>query len=497
MNDFKVLLVYPNLQMVNLMPTNIALLTACLKNAGMQVELFDTTLYKTAEKSLDDIRVEHMQVRPFNLNEKGVSYKTTNVFSDFVRLVDRFKPDVIAVTVVDDTYNIAIDLIAKIDKKNIHVIFGGIRATFSPDDVINNENIDSVCIGEGEEALVELCLKLQAKENSTDIKNLWVKKDGKVYKNELRKPADINDLPYDDFSLFEEKRFYRPMQGKVYRMIPVTIDRGCPFNCAFCAAPNIRKVYDDAGYKSFFRVKRVDRIFDELKFYIKTYKADYIYFNSETFFAGKLETLKTFAKRYADEIKLPFWCQTRIETITRDTAKLLKDMGCDRLSIGLEHGNENFRKKFLKKTFLNEDVIKAFKILNAEGLKVTINNIIGFPDETRELVFDTINLNRCIKADSINAYYFAPYRGTPLREYCIDKGYILENVDSDSLIGSSVLRMPQISQDEIKGLVRTFPLYVKMPKTHFNKIKKAEKLDTKGNKVFKELRDVFFREYFN
>lgn len=68
------------------------MLSAYLKAAGIDVRVFDTTFYKTEEKSVDEIRVEHMQVRPFNLKEKGVDYKNTNVFEDFVAFVEDYKP---------------------------------------------------------------------------------------------------------------------------------------------------------------------------------------------------------------------------------------------------------------------------------------------------------------------------------------------------------------------------------------------------------------------
>lgn len=70
MSKFRVLLVYPNLQMVNLLPSNVSILSACLRNADIDVKLFDTTFYRTAEKSVDDVRVEHMQLRPFDLKKK-------------------------------------------------------------------------------------------------------------------------------------------------------------------------------------------------------------------------------------------------------------------------------------------------------------------------------------------------------------------------------------------------------------------------------------------
>jgi radical SAM superfamily enzyme YgiQ (UPF0313 family) len=235
-----------------------------------------------------------------------------------------------------------------------------------------------------------------------------------------------------------------------------------------------------------------------MKYHIEKYKADYIYFNSESFFSGKgNDLIKDFCREYVNNIGLPFWCQTRIETINDEKIKLLEDMNCDRISIGLEHGNEEFRKKILKKNFTNEQAIAAFKILEKSKIPVTVNNIIGFPDETRDLVFDTIRLNRRIKTDSINAYFFVPYRGTPLRQYCIEKGYIKPDARTDSLMRRSILNMPNFSSDQIKGLVRTFPLYIKMPESYFNDIKVAEQLNEEGDKMLAILREIYFREYFN
>jgi radical SAM superfamily enzyme YgiQ (UPF0313 family) len=175
---------------------------------------------------------------------------------------------------------------------------------------------------------------------------------------------------------------------------------------------------------------------------------------------------------------------------------MLEDMNCDRISFGLEHGNEEFRQKLLNKHFTNKQVIDAFRILEKSRIPVTVNNIIGFPGETRELVFDTIKLNRSIKADSINAYFFVPYRGTPLRQYCIEKGYLDPSARTDSLMRRSILTMPQFKPDSIKGLVRTFPLYVKMPESYCDKIKIAEQLNEEGDRMLEELREIYFSEYF-
>lgn len=496
MTPFKALLVYPNLQLVNLLPSNIAILSAYLKSHGIEVKLFDATLYHTAEKSIDEIRVENMQLRSFDLLERGITYKESDVFEDFKALVREYMPEVIAVSATDATYDLGIALVSVLEDCDSHIIFGGTFPTFAPEKVIRNARVDSVCVGEGEEALFELCEKLRDGKNISDIRNLWVKIDGKIFKNSIRPPVDIDTLPYEDFSIFEEKRFFRPMQGKIFKMIPFSIDRGCPFKCSFCAAPLNRKLYRDSGTGNYFRTKSIAGIIAELKFQVEKYHAEYIFFNSETFFARNDKDIEYFAKAYSREVNLPFWCQTRVETITEDRIRTLEDMHCDRISIGIEHGNEEFRKSLLRKDFTNRQAIDAFNLLAKSKIPITVNNMIGFPDETRELAFDTIMLNRKIQADSISTFFFVPYHGTPLRQYSIEKGYLNPEIQPGTPMISTILHMPQFPPGQIKGLMRTLPLYVKMPKSCFKKIKIAEQLTPEGDAAFEELRKIYFQEYF-
>ena len=89
-----------------------------------------------------------------------------------------------------------------------------------------------------------------------------------------------------------------------------------------------------------------------------------------------------------------------------------------------------------------------------------------------------------------------------MRAYCIEKGYLSESEGISvnpigSPIGSSILEMPQFSKDDIEGLLRAFVLYVRMPEEYFPKIKVAEQLNEEGEHALRELREVFFREYFS
>src|SRR5258707_470179 len=91
--QLKVLFVYPNLYMMNMMPPSIAIFSALLKQMGVETALFDTTYYPwdhgnpvvtgqgvgRFDMSSDKRKELTLQVRPFNLEERGIHPRTTDI----------------------------------------------------------------------------------------------------------------------------------------------------------------------------------------------------------------------------------------------------------------------------------------------------------------------------------------------------------------------------------------------------------------------------------
>ncbi|MDO8558737.1 MAG: radical SAM protein [bacterium] len=482
--------------MATLVPIHLSQLSACLKEKGFEVGLFDTTFYKTEEQSIEQKRVDLLQLKPFNLSDSGVVLNENDVGDDLQKKVSEFKPDLIGITLVEDTWGLARYLLSKIKDSGIPVVAGGVFASLNPDEVISQEAINMLCLGEGEEALVELCQKMAKGENYSNIRNLWIKEGSEIIKNSSRPLTDLNELPYIDYDIFGKQRLARPMFGKVYTMIHVEMDRGCPYQCTYCAAPQLSNLFRERGCGTYYRRKKIPRLMVEMKHLVKKYQPDYINFNSETFLAKPVEELKEMAEGYK-EVGVPFWCQTRPETITEEKIRLLKEMGCNSMNFGIEHGNEEFRKKVLKRYGSNQQIIEGIRLVEKYQIPYTVNNIIGLPDETRELVFDTIELNRQINPRTINCHFFTPYKGTDLYRYCLEKGYLSQDAKIiQGLTDAVPLKMNSISYEELRGLQRTFPLYVRLPKSEWPAIKIAEKFDEEGNKVFEKYKKIYQEKYF-
>ncbi|MFA5088793.1 MAG: radical SAM protein [Candidatus Omnitrophota bacterium] len=499
--SLRVLFVYPNLKGMNMLPPSVGLLSAILKESGHTVDMFDTTYYEKldgdhSEADSDQMKADKLMVRPFKM-PKEILLKRTNVYEDFEKKVSDFHPDLLAVSATEDMFLLGIKLLKTIRRQtNILTILGGVFATFAPELVLSYPEIDLICRGEGEETLRILCDRLDKGQAYDDIPNLWIKKkDGSIKKNPL-KMADMDANPLIDMSIFEEGRFYRPMGGKVWRMFPVETHRGCAYQCAYCNSPSQEELYRQEEGKSYLRRKSFENMRRELLFYKNDMQAEFFYFWADTFFSWKKGEFEEFCEMY-EEVRVPFWCQTRIETVTRERLKKLKEIGCARMAYGIEHGNEKFRKEVLKRRVTNDAMIKNFKIANDVGIPFSVNNIMGFPDETYELAFDSIRLNRQIEAVDRNAYAFTPFAGTSLRRVCNSRGYLKEtDIVHSILVNGSLLDMPQFPKEKINGLIRTFNMYVKFPQARWGEIKKAEEDTPEGNKIYAELKQEYMERFW-
>jgi radical SAM superfamily enzyme YgiQ (UPF0313 family) len=294
-----------------------------------------------------------------------------------------------------------------------------------------------------------------------------------------------------DWSIYEKERFFKPMGGKIWISGPIDLARGCPYQCAFCCNAKLQKLYREHG--KYPRERKIENFIDELKTKMKKYNLNYLYLVAEN--SLQMKEFDKFIELYKD-IKLPFWIETRPETITAEKVRKIQSVGCEGISIGVEHGNDRFRRKVLNRFVKNEVIVNAFKIARESGIRVCANNIIGFPTETRELVFDTIELNRTLNPSNVIANIFCPYRGTKLWDLSVEKGYI----EKDSLAGdyrglNTRLDMPQLSKNAIIGLQRTFPLYVKFPKDMWGEIEKAEDLNEEGNSAFDNLSKMYIEQF--
>ena len=452
-------------------PLGVSILSSLLKRAGHKVEFVDLSTYEIEVHRNEDnpfkrnIDLQYRRVKDRHKLAERVP-TTLNALKRLLKSrIEAFKPDLIGFSTMTWGYKIG-SVFSEFFKKHfdIPIIFGGIHPTLMPEEVIENPYIDLICVGEGEKAILELANRIDNKEDINGIKNIWTKTGSRINKNPLNSLVDVNVLPFLDWDIYSDLQFWRPFDGKIYRMGDVQIGRGCPYGCSFCSESSYRNLYN--AEKKYLRRKDAELAVEEL-FYLKDkYDIGLFRFWDESFLLNSDAYLDMFSERYRREVNLPCIIETTCNSINKNTIKFLKNINCVSVSMGIESGNEDYRRDILNKRFISQKiVIDSFRLLEKANIKSVSYNMVGLPYETKELVMDTVKLNKKARVHTPEYHIFFPFPGVELRDKSIREGlYKIENDDKYYTTQTVSLEFSNEYQQFLIRFFRTSILYHKLPK---------------------------------
>jgi anaerobic magnesium-protoporphyrin IX monomethyl ester cyclase len=366
-----------------------------------------------------------------------------------IQKIEEFKPQLIAITAVSFQFKYIKRMLAEIKNYNIFTICGGPHISLAPWELEKTDNLDAICIGEGEYALLELTDRIEKSLDITNIENIWIKRDGRIYQN-MPRPLieDLDSLPFGDRELFD----YQKVVNSDYDRAIFMSSRGCPYSCAYCCNSGLRNLQPGM----YVRFRSIDNAIAEIKDVVSKYSIKYIYLNDDVFTADK-KYVKEFCIKYKKEIGYPFEINTRVESLTTEMLHDLKEAGCYRVAMGIEQGDEKFRKEVLNRKMSNGKIRDAFKMTKQAGIKTKSFNIVGFPLETYNIHLETIKLNREVQPSSVVIYIFEPYPGTPLYDLSLKNHFIEDDADREFISRTdTILHMKQFPRNQILNCYRNF-----------------------------------------
>lgn len=383
-----------------------------------------------------------------------------DALEDPLRVAKEFQPGIIGYSVITGSHCYYYQLNSRLKEEvDFFSAFGGPHPTFFPE-MIEEEGVDGICIGEGEGAIVDLANALDEGKLGPSIPNWWFKINGKIVRNPVRPLVDdLDSLPLPDRGLVYSKDAIS-RHSKIKHFIS---GRGCPYNCTYCFNHAFFQIYKGKGRR--FRQRSVDGVIKELQEVKAKYPLEFVVFVDDSFVLSQ-EWLWEFAEKYPREIGLPFFCNTRANLVTEEQVRLLKKAGAFCVGMGIEAGNDRLRNELLKRNMSREQILNACHLLREGGLNLATNNMLALPTGSLKDDFEALELNIECRPAYAHAFLFQPYPKTELGEFTRDEGWMAGSLDdmSDILWDKSVLNFEEGEKRQMENLQRFFAIAVEWPR---------------------------------
>lgn len=394
------------------------------------------------------------------LKHNGIEtyYMNNGSFSKTISRIRQIKPNLLLYSAFSRDLPIYINFDKFVKKKlKVKSVIGGVGPTFEWKN-LTGSSIDALCLGEGEQALVDYI-----KSGFIPSMNIVANNNGEPV--EYHHFLDLDKMPFPDRDLvYKGDYVLRNMPNKQF-----LAGRGCPYMCTYCHNIIQNRMFKKCG--SVVRKKSVSYIIDEIKDLRRRYPLKLAAFQDDTFILNKRWFLE-FCERFPSEIGLPYTCNIRADLIDEEIVRALKESNCACAYWSIESGNDLFRNEALKRKMSKEQILETSRLLNKYKITHRSGGMVGLPGEKVEEMLETLDLNIKIKPQFGFASIFIPYPGLELTDYALKNNYLsresLDKLPKNTHL-SSVLNFTDDEKLWIQKITYLYPLFVDYPELFYNR----------------------------
>ncbi|MBU0604881.1 MAG: B12-binding domain-containing radical SAM protein [Candidatus Omnitrophica bacterium] len=361
------------------------------------------------------------------------------------REISGYLPDAIGITFMTPQAEISKGLIGFIKSKfkDIKIIAGGVHPTLMYGDALS-WGADVVCVGEGENTMLELANAMCSDADISGIKGIAHVKDGfPILTGQRPFITNLDALPFPAYHLIDSRRFARrtyAIRGLWLRCGLVMTARGCPARCTFCCRAVHGRVVREFG---------ISRVLDEVEWLKKIYDIEGLWIIDDTFSIKEKRVVEFCDGLNARKLDLTWACQARVDTFTDVMARSMRSSGCVQIDFGVESGSQRVLDSLHKGIKLDETK-RAFEICKRHGIRPVATVMVGSPGETREDIAMTRALLDQIKPAFLGCFFSTPFPGTELYDVAVKNRWIDPTAPINWQTMESPVMTATLTGDELK-----------------------------------------------
>jgi len=371
---------------------------------------------------------------------------------EILKEIERQKPSLIVSRICLPSYYNDLKITGRIKEAFPSVLllgWGGICKVF-PEQVLKESKLDAVFrVVELETILPEFATAYD-QGKIEGVSGVSCRRNGEiVHASDRPFNRDLDTLPIQAYHLLDMKKYVAQESryvkgGSKDRFVPffsVSGSRGCSFNCVYCPYP--------VTYGP-WRGRSPEKIVDEIDVLVKKYDIHAIWFHDQTFSMIPKRTMSLCDEIINRGLHIHWATETRVDRLTPEIIKKMKESGCGRLEVGVETGDKTLLKNVGKRGLTPERVETTIDTIKKEGIVAETNFLVGLPGETWEKTKKTVELIRRIRPDVLTAMIVTPYPGTPLYKMVEENGWLLTKDWSKYTLFEPVFSMPKFKAKDMK-----------------------------------------------
>ena len=455
----KIVLVYPPNQLMDIeMPRpdgslGPLYLAGALRDAGYEVEVLDASVGSSEDKLSDTF--ENRVLLPNGLTRIGMTPdRLREYFSkgnfDIVGISSNFTPQT--------KMALEVARIAKEVNHNTLVIAGGVNARALSDRFLASRLVDAVILTEGEKIIVNLVRAWQRDASFEGVGGIKYLRTGFHATNPVTPDLisdNLDDLPIPAWESLPHDKYdeINSPHGSIItdlhqRYAPIMTSRGCPFKCSYCHISEEKKVGSSTGDIGSLRLKSIDRVMEELK-KLMALGVTHLYIEDDSLLAKKPRVKDLFHRLTGLGLKISgvngvnlvhFGIPTANGRLKPDVEylEILSGAGFKEIVFPVESGSQRILNKYATGKLRHDklDVVQLMRDAVKVGITCPVNMMIGFPDETKAEMNESVELaKKLIDAGAKYVTFFIPipFPGSELFNIAINGGHLSTDFDPDEM----------------------------------------------------------------